>query len=48
MLTKINTIVFDQAGTLTYGNLKISKIINYSDIKEGDIIETYKMEAVKR
>ena len=35
---KIKTIVFDKTGTLTKGHLSISKIFNYSDLKE-DIIE---------
>ena len=29
---KVDTIVFDKTGTLTYGNLKISQVINYSDM----------------
>ena len=36
---KIKTIVFDKTGTLTKGHLSISKIFNYSDLKEEDIIE---------
>ncbi len=32
---KINNILFDKTGTLTYGNLNISKLINYSE--ENDI-----------
>ena len=37
--SKINTIVFDKTGTLTYGKLKISKINNYSKLKEIEIIQ---------
>ena len=37
--SKINTVVFDKTGTLTYGKLKISKIYNYSNLKEKEIIE---------
>ncbi len=36
---KIDTIVFDKTGTLTYGTLKISKIINYSNLKEEELIQ---------
>ncbi len=36
---KVNTIVFDKTGTLTYGKLKISKIINYSDIKQEELLQ---------
>lgn len=36
--SKIDTIVFDKTGTLTYGKLKISKIYNYSNISEIDLI----------
>ena len=36
---KIKTIVFDKTGTLTKGHLSISKIYNYSDLKEEEIIE---------
>ena len=36
---KIKTIVFDKTGTLTKGHLSISKIFNYSDLKEEEIIE---------
>ena len=36
---KVKTIVFDKTGTLTKGHLSISKIYNYSDIKEEKIIE---------
>lgn len=37
--SKINTIVFDKTGTLTYGKLKISKIYNYSNLKDNEVIE---------
>ena len=37
--SKTNTIVFDKTGTLTYGRLKISKIYNYSDLKEDEILK---------
>ena len=36
--SKIDTIVFDKTGTLTYGKLKISKIYNYSNLSESDLI----------
>ena len=36
---KVNTIVFDKTGTLTYGKLKISKIINYSDIDDKKLLQ---------
>ncbi len=36
---KVNTIVFDKTGTLTYGKLKISKIKNYSSIKEKELMQ---------
>lgn len=36
---KINTIVFDKTGTLTYGKLKISEIINYSELEENKILQ---------
>ncbi len=35
---KVNTIVFDKTGTLTYGKLKISKVINYSNIEEKELL----------
>ena len=37
--SKINTIVFDKTGTLTYGKLKISKIYNYSNLEEKELIQ---------
>lgn len=36
---KINTIVFDKTGTLTYGKLKISKIINYTNIENNKLLQ---------
>ena len=36
---KIDTVVFDKTGTLTYGKLRISEIINYSDIEEKDLLQ---------
>lgn len=36
---KINTIVFDKTGTLTYGTLKISKIFNYSNLEEKELLQ---------
>ena len=37
--SKIDTIVFDKTGTLTYGKLKISKIYNYSDLSDRELIK---------
>lgn len=37
--SKINTIVFDKTGTLTYGKLKISKIYNYSNIPQKQLMK---------
>lgn len=37
--SKINTIVFDKTGTLTYGKLKISKIYNYNNIPQNQLIK---------
>ena len=37
--SKIDTIVFDKTGTLTYGKLKISKIINYSELSEKELLK---------
>ncbi|MBQ2938095.1 MAG: copper-translocating P-type ATPase [Clostridia bacterium] len=36
---KVDTIVFDKTGTLTYGKLKISEIINYSDMEEKQLLQ---------
>lgn len=35
---KVDTIVFDKTGTLTYGKLKISEVINYSDMVEEELL----------
>ena len=37
--SKIDTIVFDKTGTLTYGKLKISKINNYSNLDNRELLE---------
>ncbi len=37
--SKVNTVVFDKTGTLTYGRLKISKIYNYSNLSDKEIIQ---------
>ena len=37
--SKIDTIVFDKTGTLTYGKLKISKVYNYSQKTEKDLMK---------
>ena len=37
--SKIDTIVFDKTGTLTYGKLKISKINNYSNIDNKELLQ---------
>lgn len=37
--SKTNTIVFDKTGTLTYGKLKISKIYNYSELDNDQLIQ---------
>jgi len=36
---KIKTIVFDKTGTLTYGVLKISKVFNYSNLNEKELLQ---------
>lgn len=36
---KIDTVIFDKTGTLTYGKLKISKVINYSNLKEQKLLQ---------
>ncbi len=36
---KVDTIVFDKTGTLTYGKLKISKVINYSNMEEDRLLQ---------
>ncbi len=36
---KVKTVVFDKTGTLTEGKLKVSKIYNYSDIDEAELLK---------
>ncbi|MGN1328007.1 MAG: heavy metal translocating P-type ATPase [Clostridia bacterium] len=36
---KVDTVVFDKTGTLTYGELKISEIINYSNMKKDELLQ---------
>ena len=36
---KVKTIVFDKTGTLTNGTLSISKIYNYSEVSEKDVLK---------
>ena len=36
--SKVTTVVFDKTGTLTYGKLKISKIYNYSNLNNDELI----------
>ena len=36
--SKVTTVVFDKTGTLTYGKLKISKIYNYSNLNDNELI----------
>lgn len=36
---KVNTIVFDKTGTLTYGKLKISEVVNYSEMPERELLQ---------
>lgn len=36
---KIDTIIFDKTGTLTYGALKISEIINYSNMDNNELLQ---------
>lgn len=36
---KVNVIVFDKTGTLTYGKLKISEILNYSELEEKELLK---------
>ena len=37
--SKTDCVIFDKTGTLTYGKLKISQILNYSDISNGELIK---------
>ena len=39
MAKNIDTVIFDKTGTLTYGTLKISKINNYCDISNEEIMQ---------
>lgn len=36
---KTNTVIFDKTGTLTYGKLKISEIINYSNMDDTKLMQ---------
>lgn len=36
---KTNIVVLDKTGTLTYGTLKISEVINYSDLEEKQLLQ---------
>ena len=36
---KTNVIIFDKTGTLTYGKLKISEVINYSDMEKEKLLQ---------
>ena len=36
---KVDTIIFDKTGTLTYGKLKISKVINYSNLEDQKLLQ---------
>lgn len=36
---KTNTVIFDKTGTLTYGKLKISEIINYSNMDDSKLMQ---------
>ena len=36
---KVDTIIFDKTGTLTYGKLKISKVINYSNLSDQKLLQ---------
>ena len=36
---KVDTIIFDKTGTLTYGKLKISEILNYSNMNDSKLLQ---------
>ena len=36
---KTNTVIFDKTGTLTYGKLKIAEIINFSRMKDNELMQ---------
>ena len=36
---KIDTVIFDKTGTLTYGKLKISQVINYSNLENQKLLQ---------
>ena len=36
---KVKTVVFDKTGTLTEGKLTVSKLYNYSDMKEEELLK---------
>ncbi len=38
LASKVNTVIFDKTGTLTYGKLKVSRIFNYSSLKEKELL----------
>ncbi len=38
-ISKIDTIIFDKTGILTYGKLKVSKVFNYSKISDNEILK---------
>ena len=37
--SKTNVVVFDKTGTLTYGKLKISEFVNFSNMKDDEILQ---------
>lgn len=37
--SKTNVVVFDKTGTLTYGKLKISELLNYSNMNDDEILQ---------
>ena len=38
LINKLDTVVFDKTGTITYGNLKVNRIYNYSDSPDHKIL----------